>query len=121
MLHVTDKKTKYKNMKTLRIFLILSMLFSIVACNQTEKKHNDIAIGDDEQMAENPKESSFEFGTWITSNKNKSIEAYTIEFKRYKAGGIDELLINTGTDAKELERLVPIATAEGLKVHAWIM
>jgi uncharacterized lipoprotein YddW (UPF0748 family) len=108
-------------MKTLRIFLSLSMLFSVIACNQTEKKQNDTATGDDKKIAKNTIESSFEFGTWITSNKNKSNEDYTKEFKRYKAGGIDELLINTGTDPKELERLVPIAKAEGLKVHAWIM
>ena len=108
-------------MKTLRIFLIFALLFNMVACNQNEKKHNDLADATNEQTIKKSNESSFEFGTWITSNKKKSNADYAKEFKRYKAGGIDELLINTGTDPKELERLVPIAKAEGLKVHAWIM
>ena len=65
-------------------------------------------------------EATFKFGTWITSKKDKSNADYAVEFKRYKEGGIDELLINTSSDIKELERLVSIAAKEGLKVHAWM-
>ncbi|WOD42656.1 putative glycoside hydrolase [Hwangdonia lutea] len=108
-------------MKTLRLSLIFAILFNVVACNQNEKKHNELADATNDQASNTSNDSAFEFGTWITSNKNKSNADYAKEFKRYKAGGIDELLINTGTDPKELERLVPIAKAEGLKVHAWIM
>ncbi|MFD1614138.1 family 10 glycosylhydrolase [Gelatiniphilus marinus] len=108
-------------MKTLRLSFIFTILGMLLACNQNEKKHDHSADISKEQTAINTNESAFEFGTWITSNKNKSNADYAKEFKRYKAGGIDELLINTGTDPKELERLVPIAKAEGLKVHAWIM
>lgn len=108
-------------MKTLRVFLILGLLLSIIACNQKEEKHSDTSINEQPQIAKNEVEPSFKFGTWITSNKKKSNDDYTKQFKRFKAGGIDEVLINTGTDPKELERLVPIAKAEGLNVHAWIM
>jgi uncharacterized lipoprotein YddW (UPF0748 family) len=102
-------------MKMNRI-LFLAMLFVILACNQKKEKGQDSQL-----MIGTQTESSFKFGTWITSNKDKTNDAYTAEFKRYKSGGIDEILINTGTDPRELERLVPIAKKEGLNVHAWIM
>jgi len=75
----------------------------------------------DQSGVSNPVTSAFTFATWITSSKDKTDDAYASEFKKYKAGGIDEILINTSTDPKELERLVPIAKKQGLKVHAWIM
>ncbi|WP_242084362.1 putative glycoside hydrolase [Aestuariivivens sediminis] len=99
----------------LRSTLFACLLF-LVACNQKDTEKQDIPQ-QDSALAE----SNFDFGTWITSNPNTSNEDYVKEFKRYKSGGIDEVLINTGTDPKELERLVPLAKAEGLQVHAWIM
>lgn len=96
--------------------LFLTILFVFVACNQKEEKQQS-----SQDTLTISKESFFTFGTWITSNKDKTNETYTTEFRRYKAGGIDEILINTLTDPKELERLVPVAAKEGLKVHAWIM
>lgn len=102
-------------MKMYRLLFIF-LLLALASCNQKEAKK------DEHNLAQvTPTESSFTFGTWITSDKDKTNNAYTAEFKRYKAGGIDEVLINTLTDAKELERLVPLAAKEGLKVHAWIM
>ncbi|MCF6216965.1 MAG: family 10 glycosylhydrolase [Emcibacter sp.] len=100
--------------------LLLTILLVFVACNQEGKKHHDNhdEHSHDHEMST---ESSFKFGTWITSEKDKSNEDYAAEFKKYKSGGIDEVLINTLTDPKELERLTPIAAKEGLKVHAWIM
>ena len=106
---------QYKHIKMKRLLLI-AMLVVFIACNKKEEKKQDY-----QQAPATPTEISFKFGTWITSNKDKTNDAYTAEFKRYKNGGIDEILINTLTDTKELERLVPIATKEGLKVHAWIM
>lgn len=102
-------------MKT-KFTLFVWSIFLIVGCNQVQQekevKSSDISA---------KKVDEFTFGTWITSNKEKTNEAYKSEFKKYKAGGIDEILINTGTDPKELERLVHIAKEEGLNVHAWIM
>ncbi|WP_111308423.1 putative glycoside hydrolase [Confluentibacter sediminis] len=63
----------------------------------------------------------FDFGVWISADAKKTNEAYTKEFEKYKSAGIDEVLINTGTDPELLKRLVPVATKQGLKVHAWIM
>jgi len=94
--------------------LIIALLLAFVACDTKDKNTSEIA--QTEAATE-----TFDFGVWITSNKDKSIEDYAIEFKKYKDGGIDEILINTGTDPKELARLVPVAKQEGLKVHAWIM
>ena len=65
--------------------------------------------------------TTFKFGVWTTADAKKSDADYTKEFKKYKDGGIDEVLINTTTDPQLLKRLVPLATKEGLKVHAWIM
>ena len=88
-------------------FACIVLLGSLFSCEKPiEKKVN---------------KQEFEFSVWITSKKDKSIGEYNTEFKKYKDGGIDEILINTNTDPKELERLVPIASKNGLKVHAWIM
>ncbi|KVV15741.1 family 10 glycosylhydrolase [Flavobacterium sp. TAB 87] len=94
--------------------LLVAVVAVLTACNQKEEKK-----GDNSETATSG--ADFTFATWITSSKERSNEEYTAEFKKYKEGGIDELLINTLTDPKELERLVPIAKKEGLKVHAWIM
>jgi uncharacterized lipoprotein YddW (UPF0748 family) len=96
-----------------KFLLVLLSILVLVGCNQKEEKKDASEATTDG--------SDFKFGTWITSSKDKTNEAYTAEFKKYKAAGIDEVLINTSTDPKELARLVPIAKEEGLKVHAWIM
>ncbi len=99
----------------IKSILFFVLLLTIVACNTKEEK------GASEIAQTETAKQTFDFGVWITSKKDKTDDAYSEEFKKYKDGGIDEVLINTGTDPKELERLVPIATKEGLKVHAWIM
>jgi len=91
--------------------LLFVVLLSFFSCNEVQKQ----------VPVEKENKQKFNFGVWITSNKDKSNEDYSIEFKKYKDGGIDEVLINTSTDPKELRRLVPIAIKEGLKIHAWIM
>jgi uncharacterized lipoprotein YddW (UPF0748 family) len=91
-------------MKGSQVFLI-AVLISIVSC--TGKVEKPI--------------SEFEFGVWTTANNKKSNEAYAEEFEKYKNAGIDEVLINTGTDPVLLNRITPIAVEKGLKVHAWIM
>ena len=93
--------------------LLITILLIFAAC-KSKKEENKAA-----QISEN--DSAFTFSTWITSSKDKTDDAYSAEFKRYKEGSIDAVLINTSTDPKELARLVPIAKKEGLKVHAWIM
>lgn len=55
-------------------------------------------------------ETTFKFAVWTTADAKKSDEDYTKEFKKYKDGGIDEVLINTTTDPELLKRLVPLAT-----------
>ncbi|MBA6153233.1 putative glycoside hydrolase [Gelidibacter maritimus] len=98
----------------IRFLVYATLLLTVIGCNQQERKQANLL-----NLKSSP-EDNFKFGTWITSNKNKADADYTTEFKRYKEGGIDEVLINTSTDPKELERLVPLAANEGLKVHAWM-
>jgi uncharacterized lipoprotein YddW (UPF0748 family) len=100
----------------LKTALLFTAIFSLVACNTKDK--NKSALEGTQKKASS---QAFEFSTWITSDKEKSTDLYAAEFKKYKDHGIDEILINTLTDPKELERLVPIAKAAGLNVHAWIM
>ncbi|MEN8126163.1 MAG: putative glycoside hydrolase [Bacteroidota bacterium] len=98
-------------MKIYRIlFFILIILFS---CTKKVQEKGDIVVKEEIQ--------AFDFGVWITAKEGKSDEEYSKEFKKYKEGGIDEVLINTLTDTLELQRLVPIANEAGLRVHAWIM
>ncbi|HEU0125303.1 MAG TPA: hypothetical protein VFQ56_03275, partial [Flavobacterium sp.] len=87
--------------------VVLALSLSLFSCGQKDAK-----------VEENGK---FTFGVWTTADAKKSDADYSKEFKKYKDGGIDEVLINTQTDPKLLARLVPLATKEGLKVHAWIM
>ncbi|MGM8362172.1 family 10 glycosylhydrolase [Flavobacterium sp. ARAG 55.4] len=84
------------------ILLVIAVLFSACSGKETAKE-------------------TFDFGVWTTADSKKTDEEYTAEFKKYKEAGIDEVLINTNTDPVLLNRLVPIAQEQGLKVHAWIM
>ena len=91
--------------------LFILLIISIASCTSKKEIVNDPKIPN----------SDFEFGVWATANKNKSNEEYAVEFEKYKSAGIDEVLINTGTDPELLQRITPIAKEKGLKVHAWIM
>lgn len=95
------------------VFLLSVVMFA--SCKQPSENPELLAIGN-----ENTTETPFKFATWITSNKNRSDDTYTAEFKKYKAGGIDEIIVNTGSDTEELKRMVSLASKEGLKVHAWL-
>lgn len=99
----------------MKYLLVMLLVFMFASCNQNTER-----IPETKSVNATKKDAPFKFGTWITSSKNKSDADYTAEFKRYKKGGIDELLINTSSDPKELERMVSLATQEGLKVHAWM-
>ncbi|MEC3907182.1 family 10 glycosylhydrolase [Tamlana sp. 2201CG12-4] len=103
-------------MKTSRLFILVCLFSVLMACNQNKEVQDSAEV-----TQEAPAKETFKFSTWITSNKEKSNDTYAKEFAKYKEGGIDEILINTGTDPKELERLIPVAKEAGLKVHAWIM
>lgn len=93
--------------------LFFALVLSIFSC---ENKRADNSISEVEKI-----EKSFEFGVWITANNERGNEDYAKEFEKYKSFGIDEVLINTGTDPELLRRITPIAIEKGLKVHAWIM
>ena len=101
------KLLRTNKLQKLSKVLVLALSLSLFSCGQKENK--------DQQNGK------FTFGVWTTADAKKSDADYSKEFKKYKDGGIDEVLINTQTDPKLLARLVPLATKEGLKVHAWIM
>ena len=100
----------------IKFTVLLTAILSVFACNTKENNKINSQNSQSETGAQ-----AFEFSTWITSDKEKSTDLYAVEFKKYKDHGIDEVLINTLTDPNELQRLVPVAKAAGLKVHAWIM
>ncbi|MDD5151956.1 MAG: hypothetical protein PHC28_16005, partial [Flavobacterium sp.] len=100
-------------MKLLPKLLFFVFTLSIISC--VSKKE----VGS-QQLTTDVK-TPFKFGVWITADAKRSNESYSKEFKKYKDGGIDEVLINTNADPELLKKLVPVATKEGLKVHTWIM
>ena len=103
-------------MRFKHLFLILVAIVATTSCIDNlhpagSKKEN-----------ENPAETSadFKFWTWMTADASRSDASYTEEFKKYAKNGLDAVLINTNADADLLARLTPLATAEGLEVHAWM-
>lgn len=94
--------------------LIIGYLF--VSFNTSSRENNPA-----HKTKHLPSKQVFEFAVWIGADAKRTNDSYTQEFKRYKEGGIDEVLINTNADPDLLKRLVPLAVKEGLKVHAWIM
>lgn len=97
---------------------MLAMLFVLASCSE-KKAANDEAKP--EEVAVVKEQGDFKYWTWTTASEQRADTSYQREFAKYKASGIDAVLINTNTDPKLLERLTPIAKKEGLEVHAWIM
>jgi uncharacterized lipoprotein YddW (UPF0748 family) len=100
-------------MKPLQL-LTLILAITLVACNTTPKeedKKEDVALA---------KKSEFKYWLWTTANDKKTDADYTAEFKKYKEHGIEAVLINTGASPELLQRVAPLATAQGLEVHAWM-
>ena len=97
-----------------KLVLSICILF-IFSCADGEKKPLSI------EKTKDKTEKPFKFSVWTTANPDKTDNDYIEEFQKYNQAGIDEILINTNTDPKLLERLVPLATEQELKVHAWIM
>ncbi len=55
---------------------------------------------------------------WVNGDFD-SIEPWKPQFDRWRAAGIDAILMRTG-EVEELERFIPAASAAGLETHAWI-
>ncbi|UJH90726.1 hypothetical protein LZ575_18475 [Antarcticibacterium sp. 1MA-6-2] len=106
-------------MKLKFLLLALSVSFCSVSCQDnmpaTQKSKENLA------SQEKAEKTDFKYWTWITADSNRPDSSYTSEFKKYKEYGLDAVLINTNTDPQLLDRLTPLATNEGLEVHAWIM
>lgn len=101
--------------KYLTLFFGLALLFSC------ENKNNTKPAKNTEKTAKNDSLTNFKYWTWTTADPAKADTAYTSEFKKYSDHGIEAVLINTNTDPKLLARLAPLAKAQGLEVHAWLM
>ncbi|MEM9687644.1 MAG: hypothetical protein AAF934_12100 [Bacteroidota bacterium] len=97
-------------MQFIKIILLCSVLM-LTACKTKNEKATAVTTNDN---------STFKYWTWITANPDKTDAQYTETFKKYKAHGIDAVLINTGANAEILQKLTPLATKEGLEVHAWM-
>lgn len=98
--------------KTNFLWIVLAAL--VWACNPQPQTPAEATTSPTEKPA-------FEYSVWLSADHKKAPEEYQPLFKKFKDNGIDAVLINTGTDPELLSKLTPLATAEGLKVHAWIM
>lgn len=63
----------------------------------------------------------FKYWAWLSARTGEPDSIFQSKFRQLAKGGIDAVLINTDTDPGFLKRLTPLAKAEGLEVHAWIM
>ena len=84
----------------------------LVSCENKK----EVAVENETKVAK----EKFQFWTWTNASQKRTDESYQQEYAKYKANGIDAVLINTGTNAELLARVAPIAIKEGLEVHAWM-
>ncbi len=96
-------------MKLYKLYFVLTCII-LVSCSRYKTK----------KVLSNRYDVAFDFGTWVSVDKDISSDVYKEDFKRYKKGGIDEILVNTQANPSELERIVTVAKEVGLKVHAWV-
>ena len=80
------KLLRTSKLQKLSKVLVLALSLSLFSCGQKENKDQE--------------NGKFTFGVWTTADAKKSDADYSKEFKKYKDGGIDEVLINTNTDPK---------------------
>lgn len=104
-------------MKTSRLLYLLIALV-LLGCQDKQSKPSQEMPAQEEGLTDL---IAFKYWTWITADEKRSDSSYVAEFLNYKNHGIDAVLINTHTDPQILERLTPLAKAQGLEVHAWIM
>jgi uncharacterized lipoprotein YddW (UPF0748 family) len=97
----------------------LLLAFTVTACGNSSAK-NDSAATEKSEKITNSSNNDFKYWTWITASPEKSDKEYSEEFRKYKENGIDAVLINTEADAQLLSELAPLATEQGLEVHAWM-
>jgi uncharacterized lipoprotein YddW (UPF0748 family) len=96
--------------------ILLALAITVASCGKNDKKKEAPKL----VKNENIEETSFKYWSWMSVGNKKSDSAYTAHFKKLKNNGFDAVLLNTGADPKLLKRLTPIATQEGLEVHAWM-
>ncbi|MEL4308995.1 hypothetical protein [Joostella sp. CR20] len=104
-------------MKLLKLQL-LALLIVFSACNDVKTTEENTA---NKEIEPTKVASDFKYWTWTSANAERADTSYQREYAKYKANGIDAVLINTNTDPEVLARVAPIAQKEGLEVHAWIM
>ncbi|KAA1244235.1 family 10 glycosylhydrolase [Aquimarina sp. RZ0] len=95
--------------------IVLCISCFVVSCTSKEKEVKKAS----EVITEIPA-APFKYWTWITADTTRSKEEYKAEFKKYRVNGIDAVLINTLANPEVLKKLTPLATKEGLEVHAWM-
>lgn len=92
-------------MKIIRLTLIVNLCL-FLSCQCTTKKLS--------------KKQQFEVAIWMGAKKEASDDYYQTTFSKLYNAGISDVLINTGGDPILLDRIVPIAKANLLNVHAWM-
>lgn len=79
-------------------------LLSLISCSNNNKT--------------TPTNSDFVFSTWAHATKEFDKETWQEKFSLYKKLGISEVLV--GGSPEFLKQLVPLATENKLKIHAWV-
>ena len=88
-------------MKRLIIFCLLLFL---IACSNSNKTIST--------------KTDFVFSTWAQATKEYDKQIWQEKFNLYKELGITEVLV--GGSPEFLKQLVPLATENNLKIHAWV-
>jgi uncharacterized lipoprotein YddW (UPF0748 family) len=95
------------------ITLLIGLLVFVASCTNS-KKENIIS-------KEKKNEPTFKYWAWYGASVNVSDSIHQKQFKKYATHGIDAVLIDTKADANYLSKIAPLAIAEGLEVHAWMI
>lgn len=100
-----------------RVVILLFLALTTFSCL------DNIGVKSNSKWVESKKDvgRDLKYWTWMTADADRDSGSYIAEFKKYKRYGLDAVLINTNADPALLERLAPLAKAEGLEVHAWLM
>lgn len=91
----------------MKYIVIVINIFLILGCKSTSNSINNPVV-----------EKGFVFSTWIKAEPIFVQEKWQEKFDLYRTLGISEILV--GGDPDVIRQIVPLATKNDIKVHAWM-